>query len=356
MKAFETTSYTIKDLYDSYKRKELVLSPKFQRRPVWEYKAKSYLIDTLLRGLPVPLVFIREEVLDRTKDYRQQKEVVDGQQRLRAIFDFIDDGFSVSGSHNRNYGGKKFSDLPEDVALSIFQYSLSVIRLVGKTDNEISDIFARLNTYSIVLNTQELLHSQFFGEYKQVVDLLSSRYREAFVTNKIITEKRVARMADKKLITDILDPIVTGRIRSINKNNLTEVYKEYDDSFESADMVVDRVSSMIDLLLKTYGDVLPETAFRRNPVFSSTIIAMYRINWTLGAFDSNECKPRLDECKIPQLRTALDEVSRIAESDEDSYADKEVASFAEAISRQTTNPEKIKIRTDFIENSILRYL
>lgn len=115
MKAFETTSYTIKDLYDSHKRKELVLSPKFQRRPIWEYKAKSYLIDTLLRGLPVSMVFIREEVLDRTKDYRQQKEVVDGQQRLRAIFDFIDDGFSVSGSHNRNYGGKKFPDLPEDV-------------------------------------------------------------------------------------------------------------------------------------------------------------------------------------------------------------------------------------------------
>lgn len=58
---FGQREYSIRELYESYNRKEIVLSPKFQRRPVWEYKAKSYLIDSILKGLPIPRIFIREK-------------------------------------------------------------------------------------------------------------------------------------------------------------------------------------------------------------------------------------------------------------------------------------------------------
>ena len=53
---FNPREYSIRELYDSYRRKETILSPKFQRRPVWEYKAKSYLIDSILSGFPIRLI------------------------------------------------------------------------------------------------------------------------------------------------------------------------------------------------------------------------------------------------------------------------------------------------------------
>ena len=65
----------------------LILSPSFQRRPVWKPIAKSYLMDTIVRGFPVRVIYIRERVdLDRQQTVR---EIVDGQQRLRTIISFV---------------------------------------------------------------------------------------------------------------------------------------------------------------------------------------------------------------------------------------------------------------------------
>src|SRR5207245_8235487 len=80
-------SYRIADFVQWNNRDELRLSPQFQRRPVWLPKARSYLIDTIIRGLPVPPIYVRELIDARSQ--RVTREVIDGQQRLRAVLDFI---------------------------------------------------------------------------------------------------------------------------------------------------------------------------------------------------------------------------------------------------------------------------
>ena len=87
----------------------LNLKPEFQRRSVWKPGARSYLVDTIVRGLPVPLILLRER-LDLAAQ-RTMRDVVDGQQRLRTLFAFIDpstledfepgrDRFTVKRAHN----------------------------------------------------------------------------------------------------------------------------------------------------------------------------------------------------------------------------------------------------------------
>ena len=74
--------YTPNDFVLWQENEVFEISPKFQRRPVWRTPARSYFIDTLLRGMTVPPLYFRiTQNRDKTKTIR---EVVDGQQRVRS--------------------------------------------------------------------------------------------------------------------------------------------------------------------------------------------------------------------------------------------------------------------------------
>lgn len=82
------TQFTVGDFVSWMRNGELDLSPSFQRRPVWKKSAKSYLIDTIVRGLPTPIIFLRQ--ITDTKKLTTKRQVVDGQQRIRTLLSFID--------------------------------------------------------------------------------------------------------------------------------------------------------------------------------------------------------------------------------------------------------------------------
>src|SRR3546814_15892 len=104
--------YRIADFLDWHKEKRLVLNPEFQRGSVWTAAAKTYLIDTILRQLPMPKVYLRTRVdLESKKSIR---EVVDGQQRLRAIIEFSDDKFALS-KRAGEFAGTRYSTLQTEL-------------------------------------------------------------------------------------------------------------------------------------------------------------------------------------------------------------------------------------------------
>ena len=107
--AFHTRNYSIRDFEEWHERDELVLQPKFQRRDVWSDKARSYLMDTIIRGKPIPKIYMRQDV--NPKSRRARREIVDGQQRLHTVLSFLKDGFKISKSHHETFGGKAFSGL-----------------------------------------------------------------------------------------------------------------------------------------------------------------------------------------------------------------------------------------------------
>jgi uncharacterized protein with ParB-like and HNH nuclease domain len=92
MEKHSTRTLSINDFREWYEASVLVLAPKFQRRSVWPDKARSYLIDTVLRDLPMPKLFMRQEIDDSGRTIR---EIVDGQQRIRTVLAYIENGFPV---------------------------------------------------------------------------------------------------------------------------------------------------------------------------------------------------------------------------------------------------------------------
>lgn len=101
MKRFDTRVYNISDFVEWDVRNQIELSPDFQRRSVWSLQAKSYLIDTIIRGKPMPKLLLTQDVRDR----RNIRIVVDGQQRLRAILEYVEGGFAISRAHNKELAG-----------------------------------------------------------------------------------------------------------------------------------------------------------------------------------------------------------------------------------------------------------
>jgi Protein of unknown function DUF262 len=155
-----------------HQAEELVLQPKFQRRDAWDDKAKSYLIDTIVRGLPMPMVFLRltRQIGTAKKTY----EVVDGQQRLNSITGFVDGRVILSAKHNPELGGTSFRGLPDSVQRAFMDYQIPTQMIDDATDEEVWALFERLNTYTLTLNRQERLNARFFGEFKQMAYSLAA--------------------------------------------------------------------------------------------------------------------------------------------------------------------------------------
>jgi hypothetical protein len=142
MKNFDSRTYSVNDFVEWEKTKLLTLNPRFQRRQVWSDKAKRYLIDTIYKGKPMPKVFIRQKLNVSTK--KTLREVVDGQQRLRTILSYVNDGFAITRRQHPEYGRKLFSELPEEAQQQVLDYEIAVDLLTNMPDSEVLDIFSRL--------------------------------------------------------------------------------------------------------------------------------------------------------------------------------------------------------------------
>ena len=150
---------TISDLVQWHEKREMELSPKYQRNSVWNEKAKAYLIDTIIRGLPIPPIFLRQVIDVNTK--KTYREIIDGQQRVRAILEYVvTEEFAIKKSHNKELGGKKYSDLDPEMQESILEYEILAEVVTEKDESIIYDMFARLNSNNIVLNKQEIRNSK----------------------------------------------------------------------------------------------------------------------------------------------------------------------------------------------------
>jgi hypothetical protein len=123
---------------------EIDLQPNFQRGDIWSPAKKRKLIDTILRGWSIPpihVVVTESGTLD----------VLDGQQRLTAIRDFMSDEFPVDGSiepHDNSIAGLagyRYSELPPSVRRAFDQYPLRVFKITEYKPEEPGELFYRLN-------------------------------------------------------------------------------------------------------------------------------------------------------------------------------------------------------------------
>ena len=144
---------SVKYMLELMEQNLIELNPGYQRRSVWkDNKKKSLLIESLMLRIPIPAFYFYEN-----EDGKYQ--VIDGQQRLTTIKEFVDGEFRLSKLEylGIEYNKKKFEDLDTKYVQRIYRTQIAVNILDARSPkNVIYDIFRRVNTGGVNLNPQEM--------------------------------------------------------------------------------------------------------------------------------------------------------------------------------------------------------
>lgn len=168
------------------KRKELIIDPDFQRHDVWTSKQKSELIESILMGIPIPLMYLFE-------DRNGKKQVVDGRQRIGAILDFLDNKFKLKNLRilsqlNEYY----FKDLEPKLQGVFEDYQLFFYIIQPPTPERVKyDIFDRVNRGGTSLNKQEMRNALYRGRSTEMLDRLCGMPEFLLATGRSINKERM---------------------------------------------------------------------------------------------------------------------------------------------------------------------
>jgi len=254
------TTQAIAWFWDLYRRELLELDPPYQRRSVWTQSYKDYFIDTILLGYPAPAVFLFEDINDEGVS---RYSVVDGQQRLVTIFQFLENQYPVSETASRpRLRGLYFADLESDTKRSFYSYQFSIEFLPSTDEGTLNNIFDRINRNVARLTAQELRHAKYSGVFARAAEQLTE-----LVTRELpwdfprITPSARRQMKDVELVAQLL--LLTERgVETYSQLDLDRAYGERDDDWEAGPATEKEFRTIIKILGNWANELLVGEARR----------------------------------------------------------------------------------------------
>lgn len=335
------TTHRITQFYQWNKGNILELAPPFQRNPIWSQKSKSYLIDTILKGLPVPEIFIQVKT---DKDGNTKYVVVDGQQRIRSILEYIDGEYELLESETTEYGGKEFKDLPDGTKTEFWDYPIVTRELKTANDDEVRSVFTRMNKYVFPLNPQERRHAIYRGYFMELVNQLTDD--EYWVDNKIVSPSDVRRMLDSEFISELIIAMLHGA-QTKKPEDIDGFYRKYDEEFEDRTDIKTEFSSTRNKIEEIMGDLRP-TRWRNKVDFYSLFLAFHDLmkEYTIPSARYEQIRDRLCAfgAEVDSYRT------------KDTTSIQYVKEYADTIIAHTTEKSQREKRLQLVRKLIIPFL
>ncbi|MBE0544801.1 MAG: DUF262 domain-containing protein [Verrucomicrobia bacterium] len=317
---FDSTMQNIAWFRDQYRNGALVIKPPFQRKPVWAARQKCYLIESILIGLPVPEVYIQQST---TEEGEATYAVVDGQQRIRTVLQFIGsetdpteeecNKFSLDKLEaGSKWQGQTFANLPKEEKEKFYGYRFAVRYLNTKNDGDIRDMFRRLNKFLTPLKPQELRNATFMGPFARLAENLADN--EYWAENRISTAASIRRMGDIEFVSELLIGAMHGP-QGGSASVIDEYYRQYED-YEDEFPDQRRAQKVFDENLRAIQQILPNIKDRRwsnKTDFYSLFVALAFVQRPLevGSATAKHIRTALEKFETEVDRRLADENSRV---------------------------------------------
>lgn len=314
----------------SKKRNKINTNPDYQRPSVWTKAQKQLLIDSILRDYDVPKIYLH-------KTGKDTYDVIDGQQRIRAIWSFYDDEFALSKEaepvNDVKVENQKYSELPIEISSIIDSYGLDFVIIDNDSEDEIREMFLRLQN-GTSLKAQEKRNAMP-GNMRNFVKKVAEHpfFQKVNFKNSRYTYDHVA--AQMCLLS------IKGEICNIKDRDLNEMYennKNFDDGSKQAKNVI----RILNYLNAMFPEKAPE--LKRYSVISLFVLLMDMMpNYDMksrekdiaGWFVEFETKRAVDEQKSPEEQ------------------DPQLVIYHEKVSNSSDTADSLAYRHELLKKSLL---
>ncbi len=222
-----------------YKRRDRYEIPDWQREEVWETSKKQELIDSILRGWKLPKFYFVQISEDP-----EEFEVVDGQQRLMAIFEFFDNDLPLAAKAAKEFKAQYYEDLPSAISDSFDDFEIEYDEISEAGEEELKQFFQRLQQ-GLPLTSSEKLNA-VSSNLRNFCRQLS---KHAFFTTKVkFADKRYAYF---DVVSKVAAIEIEGAETGLRFDDLREVF-ESQANFSSKSATAKRLIATFDYLDNTF--------------------------------------------------------------------------------------------------------
>ncbi|MGZ8842290.1 MAG: DUF262 domain-containing protein [Pyrinomonadaceae bacterium] len=338
---------------DRYLDRSLTIKPPYQRRPVWAMKQKCYLIESILLGFPIPEIYVQSTT---TAEGATTFAIVDGQQRIRAILQFIGvesdpqeeefNKFVLDKLPNTSpWKDKSFADLTTTEKSDFYGYQLAVRLLQTHSEVELRDMFERLNKYLTPAKPQELRNARFSGPLVRLVEALAND--EYWAENRIVSPQLIRRMGDFEFISELLIGVLhgpqAGSAAVIDEYYST--YEDYDDEFPEQRRAKKSFEKTLEVIRNLFPNI-KETRWGNKTDFYTLFVGLATL------LKSHDLPPRNYARVASVLNTFAEEVN-LRLSNERAKVSEDAVSYVRAVEKgandKARRAERHRALVDVIE-------
>jgi Protein of unknown function DUF262 len=181
---------SVQEAYREYADKNFRVNRQYQRKLVWTVDEKRKLIDSILQGYPIPLILLATRTSD---DGRRIFEILDGMQRLNAVFSYIENRFDLDGRYfdveqlarakqiaeEGRFEARQQADqlLDERSCARLLEYTFAVTEFPGTDPRAVNEVFGRINSYGRQLSAQERRQAGVVSPFADCVRELAAELR-----------------------------------------------------------------------------------------------------------------------------------------------------------------------------------
>jgi hypothetical protein len=258
----------VSSLYKDIKRNNLILQPDFQRRFVWNNKHKEKFIDTILSGYPIPEIYVAQRGID-IDTIESEEVVVDGQQRLHTIIEYIDEP-----DNSKTFGNivKKYKDLSKKEKEDFLGYLIVVRDLGDITADQIKEVFKRINSTQYALNSIELHNAVYDGEFIAVAKNILEEIEIAKLP--FFSDSKISRMDDLLFVLLIMSTIQEGGY-FVGDKYVEKYVAEFNEEYPEKDKIKNKIVDVFQYINDM--NLLKDSLWMRKSCYFTLFVEIYKV-------------------------------------------------------------------------------